>query len=348
MEYKILPSPLLGDNSPLDKEAKTIIQKTYEAEWEKSQDLPTDDPLDPKRYRRVELTWDEMMSQSQAITTTLTQENDSILEISNYFGRLPITRIIFTGCGDSLTSMIGIRALYEGLLGIPCEPIESLDLAYYYHHSINKNTLVIGLSSSGATTKTVEAILLAQKLGAYTLVLTNTPGSILMKIADRGLLIHAERKGWPTQSSTSAMALLAKLGLEITKVRKSTTKLFNNIENEFDKIPELISHVLERTNSIMESIAKIEVYRKIYLYTGGGPAYASALIGAAKVKECSPDHAIAIPLEEFHHYNSQKAGDPLFLLSPKGSSLPRALDTLHEGKRWGGQVYSIVTVGKIF
>jgi glutamine---fructose-6-phosphate transaminase (isomerizing) len=61
------------------------------------------------------------------------------------------------------------------------------------------------------------------------------------------------------------------------------------------------------------------------------------------VKECSPDHGIAIPLEEYHHYNSQKAGDPLFLIAPQGSGMPRALDTLHEGKRWGGQVYSIVT-----
>jgi glucosamine--fructose-6-phosphate aminotransferase (isomerizing) len=67
------------------------------------------------------------------------------------------------------------------------------------------------------------------------------------------------------------------------------------------------------------------------------------MFGAAKVKECSPDHGIAIPLEEYHHYNSQKAGDPLFLIAPQGLGVPRALDTLHEGKRWGGQVYSIVS-----
>jgi glucosamine--fructose-6-phosphate aminotransferase (isomerizing) len=67
------------------------------------------------------------------------------------------------------------------------------------------------------------------------------------------------------------------------------------------------------------------------------------LFGAAKIRECSPDHGIAIPLEEYHHYNSQKAGDPLFLIAPHGPGVPRALDTLHEGKRWGGQVYSVVS-----
>ena len=50
-----------------------------------------------------------------------------------------------------------------------------------------------------------------------------------------------------------------------------------------------------------------------------------------------------MPLEEFHHYNSQKAGDPLFLIAPEGPSVPRARDTAHEGRRWGGQVYSLVT-----
>jgi glucosamine--fructose-6-phosphate aminotransferase (isomerizing) len=61
------------------------------------------------------------------------------------------------------------------------------------------------------------------------------------------------------------------------------------------------------------------------------------------MKECSPDHAMAIALEEFHHYNSQKAGDPLFVLAPAGPSVARARDTAEEGKRWKGRIYGFVT-----
>ena len=82
---------------------------------------------------------------------------------------------------------------------------------------------------------------------------------------------------------------------------------------------------------------------KAVLFAAGGPSYAAALFGAAKVKECSPDHAISIPLEEFHHYNSQKRGDPLFLIAPSGPSVPRARDTAEEGRRWGGTIYAVVT-----
>lgn len=87
----------------------------------------------------------------------------------------------------------------------------------------------------------------------------------------------------------------------------------------------------------MQAVAEFEACRSVYLYTGGGAAYASVLFGVAKEKECFPDHGIVIPLEEYHHYNSQKAGDPA------GPSVARALDTLHEGKRWGGQVYCLIT-----
>jgi glutamine---fructose-6-phosphate transaminase (isomerizing) len=336
-------SPLLAPDSPLDLHSRQVIQKVYDEEWAKSQELPTDDPLDPKRRKRVELTWDEMWSQPQAITTTLESERQAIHEAAAYFAALDLERVYMTGCGDSIATMIAVRNLFESLLGIPCEPIQALDFTYYYHRPINPKTLVITLSSSGATTRTVEAMMLGRALGGHTLALSNTPGSPLMVESDRGLTIHAQRKGWPTQSSTAAMAILVQLCLEMARRKGVSAGLLDPLEMAFRQVPNQIHSTLEMTNAGIFSVAEIEAERKIYLYSGGGPAYASALFGAAKVRECSPDHSLAIPLEEFHHYNSQKVGDPLFLIAPHGSSVPRALDTLHEGKRWGGQVYSVVS-----
>ena len=45
---------------------------------------------------------------------------------------------------------------------------------------------------------------------------------------------------------------------------------------------------------------------------------------------------------ETERNNSHKAGDPLFLTAPDGPSVPTALDTAREGRRQGGQVYSVV------
>jgi glucosamine--fructose-6-phosphate aminotransferase (isomerizing) len=333
----------LAPDSPLDAHSRKVIQQIYDEEWAKSQELPTDDPLDPKRRKRVDWTWEEIWSQPQAIVTTLVSERQAITEAAGYFSKLDLDRIYMTGCGDSIAVMIAMRGLFEQLLGIPCEPVQALDLTYYYYRTITPKTLVITLSSSGATTRTVEAMMLGRARGAYTLALSNTPGSPLMEESDRGLTIHAQRKGWPTQSSTAAMAILVQLLLEMARLKGSARELVDPLQAAFQQIPGQIAHTLETVDAGIRAVADTEADRKIYLFSGGGQAYASALFGAAKVRECSPDHSLAIPLEEFHHYNSQKAGDPLFLIAPHGPSVPRALDTLHEGKRWGGQVYSVVS-----
>ena len=84
----------------------------------------------------------------------------------------------------------------------------------------------------------------------------------------------------------------------------------------------------------------------MYLFSAGGPTWPAAIVGAAKVKECTPDHAVEIQVEEYHHYNSQKVGEPLFLLAPTGPSVPRAMDTGRDARRFGGRLYVCTTAGE--
>ncbi len=304
-------------------------------------ELPTDDPRDPKRLRRVKLTHGEMFGQPEAIRATWLRESEAIDQISESLAVSRFDRVVLTGCGDSLAVMHGVRLLLETMLQVPCEPMQALDLAYYYHTLLGPRTLVVCLSSSGATTRTVEALLMARARGAVTLALSNTPDSVLMREATHRLLIQASRQGWPTQSSTAAMALLALLAVRMGARRGVASA--PELAQALERAPDVMQSVLAMTDPVMREIAASQASRPIYLYAGGGPAYAAAVFGATKMKECSPDHAMAIPLEEFHHYNSQKEGDPLFVLAPAGPSVPRARDTAEEGKRWKGRVYAIVT-----
>jgi glucosamine--fructose-6-phosphate aminotransferase (isomerizing) len=339
-------TPLLAPDSPLDARSRQLIQKLFDKEAELMAALPTDDPLDEKRRRRVELTRVEILGQPQAIRSTLDAERERSKAIAAAVSAIEIKRIVMTGCGDSLAVMMGARLLFEDLLGIPVEPIQALDYAYYNGRTNGADTLVITLSSSGTTTRTVEAMLIARSLGAHTLALSNTAGSALMTESDYSLLVHAERKGWPTQASTAAFALLCQFAIDWARCANLNIGLVETLQTALDAIPDLIAETIVQHEPAIERIAQAEAERLIYLYAGGGPSYASAMFGAAKVKECSPDQGIAIPLEEFHHYNSQKEGDPLFLIAPAGPSVFRARDTAFEGKRWGGTIYSVVTKGE--
>ncbi|TLU74577.1 SIS domain-containing protein [Lichenicoccus roseus] len=334
-------TPLLADTSPLDDHARALIAGLFEKEAQLMASLPTDDPRDPKRLRRVMLTRTEMFAQPEAITNTLTREAGAIEAVARDLAGRAIRRVVLTGCGDSLAVMIGTRLLLEEMLGVVCEPMQALDFAYYHNRDLGPETLVVTLSSSGTTTRTVEAALVANALGARTLALSNTPGSALMTHSTHGLLVHAERKGWPTQSSTAAMAMLCRLAIRVGMLRGVPGA--PALQAALDRLPRQMADALAALDPVMAELARIEADRGMYLYAGGGPAYASALFGAVKMKECSPDHAMAIPLEEFHHYNSLKPDDPLFVLAPDGPSVARARDTAFEGQRWRGRVYGVVT-----
>ena len=340
-----LLTPLLADDLPLDARSRALVVELFEAEARLMSALPSDDPLDAKRRRRVDLTRPEILAQPQAIRATLAGARDATVDAAGALARAGIRRIVMTGCGDSLAVMIAARLFFEQLLGVPCEPVQALDVAYYGYRTIDAATLLVTLSSSGTTTRTVEALLVARALGARTLALSNTAGSALMVESEHGLMVRAERKGWPTQASTAALALLLQFGLDLARALGRKPALVDSWQQALDDVPRQIEVVLAGQEAVVEEIAEREADRLFYLYAGGGPSYAAALFGAAKVKECTPDHALAIPLEEYHHYNSQKAGDPLFLVAPDGPSVPRARDTAFEGRRWGGRIYGIVTEG---
>ena len=336
-------TPLLSEQSPLDDRSKRLIESLFEREQQMMAALPTDDPLDPKRRRRVDFTLPEILEQPDVIRTTLARERETVAGAARTIAAAGIKRIAMTGCGDSLASMIAVRGLFEELLGIPCEPVQALDMAYYYHHTLGPDCLLITLSSSGTTTRTVEALMIGKAKGAQTLALSNTAGSALMVESDYRLTIHAKRKGWPTQASTAAIALLCQLALDIAREQGKAPARVVELQTALDAIPDQIAETIATHEAEIERLAKREAGRTMFLFAGGGPSYAAALFGAAKVKECSPDHAISIPLEEFHHYNSQKQGDPLFVIAPAGPSVQRARDTAEEGRRWGGTIYALVT-----
>lgn len=334
-------TPLLSPGSPLDARSRALIQVLYEKETSRLKALPIDDAVNPVRRRRVEITRTEIAGQPDCLVKTLTTQENAVAETVARLRRNPPKRIYLTGCGDSLAVMIAARPLLERMFAVACEPVQALDMAYYFNRPVDRETLVIGLSSSGETPRTVEAMIMAKALGAETLMMSNTEGSTLMREADHSLFIHAERKGWPTQASTAALGLLIALGLAFGDGRDKQE--IADLRAALEAVPEQIAKAIVSHETAIETIARREAARHIYLFAGGGPAFACAFFGAAKVKECTPDHAIAIPIEEYHHYHSQKQGDPLFLIAPDGFSVPRARDTAEEGQRVGGRIFSVVS-----
>jgi glucosamine 6-phosphate synthetase-like amidotransferase/phosphosugar isomerase protein len=285
-----------------------------------------------------------MFGQPEAIRRTWDRNRESLTQVAKHIVAGSFTRVFLVGAGDSLAVMVAARNALELMTGLACEPVQSLEFAYYLQHLVDDRSIVIALSSSGETTRTVESVLLAQHATAFTLALTNTQGSTLDQESDTTLLIEATRVGWPTQSSSAALALLLKLAVEIGTLRG--VPLAAGLAAELASAPDLVDKVLADNDAPIAALAKIEAARETFLFSSAGPNLAAAIVGAAKVKECTPNHAEPIQVEEFHHYNSLKAGEPLFILIPSGPSVPRAVETGREARRFGGQLYVVTTEGE--
>ena len=273
-----------------------------------------DDPADANRLARVERTRTEMMVQGAAVTATLQQEAGPLRQVARLVAGRPLDRVVIAGCGDSWFIGMAVRHAWETLVGVPVEAAQALDYAAYGAVAANGRTLVIGISAGGNTPAVVAALQAAQARGAMTVGVSNTPGSPVLTRFDAGLVVHATRKGWPTQSSNAAIALLGHLAGAVAEERLAGSGLaYLDMLADVDAQAALIAGQL--------------AHASLVLFAGLGPNFASACFGAAKVRELSPVHAMALPLEEMHHYRLPKQGDPVFIIATDPPARERALDT---------------------
>ena len=317
----------------------SIEQRLQEIRRETSSDAAGD----PERFRRVALTKKEMMSQGEAIKATLEGNADPIAKIAVDLAKRPTRRVIMVGCGDSWISGYGVRQVFECLLDTVCEPCEAFDFATYGLSVVDDETVVIGLSSSGKTEAVNEGLKGAQTRGAYVIGLSNTLGSPLMDEFPGALHIRATRGGWPTQSSTAAMALKLALAAAVAEARGKDT---SSLRTALSALPDLVDCIANAFYDPAKELAMRLARANIVLLTGPGPHYAPAAFGAAKLKELAPIHAYAFPLEEYHHYRTQKAGDPMFLVAADAVSHTRALETAIMSRGTDGFCIALVPEGE--
>ena len=171
------------------------------------------------------------MSQGDAIRATLEANAGPLAKIAAELKNRPVRRVAMVGCGDSWISGFGVRHVAERLLGAVCEPCEAFDFAAYGLDVVDAETVIIGLSSSGKTEPVIDGLKRATDRGAYAIGLSNTLGSPLMEEFPGALHIRATRGGWPTQSSTAAMALKLALTAVVAEARgKDTSSLCSALE----------------------------------------------------------------------------------------------------------------------
>jgi glucosamine--fructose-6-phosphate aminotransferase (isomerizing) len=297
---------------------------------------------DAARMGRVQRTRVEMMEQDAAIRATLQAVEAPLAQIAAGAAFAGIRRVVITGCGDSWFVGLAVRQLFEQATGLPCEATQAFELAHWSEPASHEGALAIGISAGGNTPAVMAALERARRGGAFVIGLSNTAGSPIMTAFDAGLPVMASRKGWPTQSSTAAIALLGAVACALARIlgRDETA-----LKAALGALPGALAGVLSALDGGAAEAAGSLAAAPIVLFTGSGPDFAAACFGAAKMRELCPVHAFALPLEEMHHYRLPKAGDGLVLVSTTPASRERALDTAIVARAEGARLAALLGGG---
>lgn len=219
-------------------------------------------------------------------------------------------RIILTGCGDSYAA-----AAYGNwcLLALGIDSV-LLSPSEIVHTPVKKGTLVIGITASGRSLATIDALDYARNQGARVVALTDDPQGPICKHVDEVWITKSGVSSYNTSPSAPTTAAMVFMLALVSRIDGGTPKELNDDVLHLKVKGEEIIKWAQKTG---QNIASVVDSSKIVYLVGEGPNHVAAQIGMMKFDEYSIVKGIAAKKEEFrHHYNlSIKDGEPVVVIT---------------------------------
>ena len=258
-------------------------------------------------------------------------------------------RIIIVACGTSWHAGLVGEYLLEEYARIPVE-VEYASEFRYRNPIIERGDIVIAISQSGETADTLAALKLAKEKGAFIYGICNVVGSSIARVTDSGTYTHAgpEIGVASTKAFTTQLTVLTLIALHLGH-RKGTlsNKMYHQLCNELEQIPELIESTLKEVNLKIEVIADTFKTATNCLYLGRGFNFPTALEGALKLKEISYIHAEGYPAAEMKHGPIALIDEnmPVIFIAPSKGHYDKVVSNAQEIKARKGRIVAVVTKG---
>jgi glutamine---fructose-6-phosphate transaminase (isomerizing) len=259
-----------------------------------------------------------------------------------------LRRIVLLACGTAYHACVVGRYVIEEWARVPVE----FDIAsewLYRNPVISKHDLVIGITQSGETRDTIEALKLARECGARTVAITNMMGSQVTREVDSVLYTRAglEMGVAASKTFTAQIALLYLVALKLAQIRETLPP--GEIEFILDfvyKLPRKIQQFLEGDHPISE-IAQRCHDAPFFLYLGRHIGLPVALEGALKLKEISYIPTEAYSAGEMKHGPIALLDDatPVVVVATNIHVYDKIISNIQEVRARGAHVIAIATDG---
>jgi len=258
----------------------------------------------------------EMNEQPDALRATLLDRVSSNGTIT--FDEMTLTddqlanasKVVLVACGSSYHAAMVAKYAIERWARISVE----VDIASEFRYRdpvVDHTTLVIGVSQSGETIDTIQALREAKNREAMVVAVSNVVDSSMAREADAVLYTRAglEVCVASTKAVLAQIAALELLALRLAQLRSSLpAAVVAERLQELAGVPELVRTTLDRDGDVAAIASALRDTRDFF-FLGRHVGYPAALEGALKLKEISYLHAEGYPAGELKH-------GPLALIEP--------------------------------
>src|SRR5438105_4574024 len=259
-----------------------------------------------------------------------------------------LRRIVIVACGTSYHAGVVGRYAIEEWARVPVEPDVASEWIYR-NPVVDPGTLVIGISQSGESRDTIQAMKLAREKGARTVAITNMMGSQITREVDSVLFTRTglEVGVAASKTFTAQIALLFLIGLKLAQCRGTLPpEEVEFILDEVYDLPEKMQRFLDGDHPI-EEIAQRFHDRPFFLYLGRHIGLPVALEGALKLKEISYIPTEAYSAGEMKHgpIALLEEGTPVVVVATNIHVYDKIVSNIQETRARGAHVIAIATDG---
>jgi len=252
-----------------------------------------------------------------------------------------VSAVHLVACGTSYhAGRYGDRLLEAQ--GVPTRTVLASEYAAY-PPPIDEDTLVVGVTQSGETADTLEALEVAAAAGGRTLAVTNVVGSSAVRQCDDALFIRAgpEIGVAATKTFSSQVATLVLLCERLVRdVTGSPTTDHRARLQALQTLPEDVQSLIG--TGAAANVAATYVDAGGHFFIGRGCGYPVALEGALKFKEITYEHAEGFAAGELKHGPlALVTGETPIIAVSTGRDESKLASTIREVQTRGGPVIAV-------
>jgi glutamine---fructose-6-phosphate transaminase (isomerizing) len=299
-----------------------------------------------ERTKHPFLTHEMIFEIPEAIQRTIENSSTRVNSIAEKLNAK--SHFYFTGCGTAFFSAM----LGSNILSIADKldfaAIQALELAS--HQPLAENSAMFGVSHSGITKTTVDALRAGKSKGSYTVAVTHFEQTPISKIADETLVVGngPDKSRCHTKCYPAGAIALTTIGLDLLEQRHAVQdESAERIRREIPELPRLAKKVLASTEPGMKELAEKNAGRRTFYFAGTGGSYPNALEAALKIMETSYLPAQGFETEQLLHgpWVSLDNGSVVFVMATEERTHTRSVDLIKAATSLGSVVIPLICEG---